>query len=130
MTLEYKNYGTTDNSNLKVFIKLLVYILIFFFFLGGLTFVLKTNTEPKIIIKKEEPITTLAKELEIINKTVEEKNLLHVKSNENFIIVKIKKNTSEKKYLPLLVRYENFINIMYNNDNTVELQIKKEVFKK
>jgi len=130
MTVEYQNYGNTDNSNLKRAIFLLIGIIFFIGIVMGIVVATKGSNQTQVIVKKEEPITNLVKELEIMKETIGKESLLSLESNENFIIIKVRKETPEKKYLPLLVRYENYVNIHYNIDKTVELKIKKEVFAK
>jgi ABC-type Fe3+/spermidine/putrescine transport system ATPase subunit len=130
MTLEYQNYGNTDNSNLKRAIFLLLGVVFFIAILTGVVIATKGNPQPTVVEKKEEPISNLVKELAIMEKTIGKEDVLSVNSNNEYLTIKIRQNTPEKKYLPLLIRYENYVNIHYNIDKTVELKIKKEVFAK
>jgi|SaaInlStandDraft_4_1057021.scaffolds.fasta_scaffold00226_27 hypothetical protein len=128
MNIRYENYGDTDNSNLKRLIMLLFYFILIIGILFGTTIVLKKSNKP-VIIKKERKISTLSEEIKIIKETIKQKDLISINSTKENIIIDLRKGIKEKDFLILLIRYENYIKVNYNINQSITLKINKKVLK-
>jgi hypothetical protein len=128
VNIRYENYGDTDNSNLKRLIMLLFYFILIIGILFGTTIVLKKSNKP-VIIKKERKISTLSEEIKIIKETIKQKDLISINSTKENIIIDLRKGIKEKDFLILLIRYENYIKVNYNINQSITLKINKKVLK-